>query len=228
MISGPSPTKSWATILRAVNEARKKPDARNSVSGPEYFGFAAQAVQELFQKLPNAEKCTSYYVFANGKRKMEGEDEASKRQRLDEHGNALTYEAIQLKEYTIEEVVEEADALERRLESDRQSNRASGVKSAPKPKLTEEEKKKRAEERKVKEEQMKLSSQLNSSDSEPEASPHTSIAEVEDDGEAEKEMNHLQGLITAARNQMNELQNRIREWSSRVDTLKNLESKKKK
>eukprot|EP01135_Chromosphaera_perkinsii_P000588 Nk52_evm9s128 gene=Nk52_evmTU9s128 len=226
VISGPSPTKSWATILRAVNEARKKPDARNSVSGPEYFGFAAPAVQELFQKLPNAEKCTTYYVFANGKRKIEDEDEASKRMKLDEHGNALTFENIRLKDYTIEEVVIEADALEKQLEAERQSSKASGGgggRGTPKPKLTSEEKK-------AKREAVAAAPQPAPPATVPPApvGGDSSSDDDDDDEEVNQEIEELQANIKKAKNQMGELQNRVREWGMKIESLKKVGSQKKK
>ena len=52
--SAPSASACWATIVKAVNTARGKVDARSAVSGLEHFGVSNYIVKRLVNALPGA------------------------------------------------------------------------------------------------------------------------------------------------------------------------------
>jgi len=60
--TGLSATAAWSTILKRINETKPVDSKRqhNSVSGPEYFGFAHPSILKLIQELPNADRCAKY------------------------------------------------------------------------------------------------------------------------------------------------------------------------
>ncbi|KAG2172041.1 hypothetical protein INT43_001518 [Umbelopsis isabellina] len=49
----------WTTIVKRANQIRQR-DVSNSVSGPEYFGFAHPTIAKMIQDLPGAERCGRY------------------------------------------------------------------------------------------------------------------------------------------------------------------------
>ena len=60
----------WTQIMRQAASIRNKGPA-GSASGPDFFGLGHGTIQQLIEKLPNAEKCTSYepkrYEMSAGK-----------------------------------------------------------------------------------------------------------------------------------------------------------------
>jgi len=83
--TGPSATAAWSAILKRINETKPTDSKRqhNSVSGPEYFGFAHPSILKLIQELPNAERCTKYDMqdftaSQGGSQENEEKDEAEK------------------------------------------------------------------------------------------------------------------------------------------------------
>lgn len=71
--AGPTASAVWTAVVRQVAArraeldlaARREPAARAglpSVSGPEYFGFAAPTIARLIQELPGAERCSAYVM----------------------------------------------------------------------------------------------------------------------------------------------------------------------
>ena len=73
--AGPTASAVWTAVVRQVaarraelDAARREPGAgggrggQPSVSGPEYFGFAAPTIARLIQELPGAERCGAYVM----------------------------------------------------------------------------------------------------------------------------------------------------------------------
>lgn len=58
LVSGTA-TGVWTTIVKRANTIRQR-DVSNSVSGPEYFGFAHPTIAKMIQDLPGAERCGRY------------------------------------------------------------------------------------------------------------------------------------------------------------------------
>jgi len=58
LVSGTA-TGVWTTIVKRANAIRQR-DVSNSVSGPEYFGFAHPTIAKMIQDLPGAERCGRY------------------------------------------------------------------------------------------------------------------------------------------------------------------------
>ncbi|KAK9817936.1 hypothetical protein WJX72_004523 [[Myrmecia] bisecta] len=71
-IIGPTATAVWTAVVRSVfarqselegGEGSERPTRKlPSVSGPEYFGFAAPTIARLIQELPGADKCRQYQM----------------------------------------------------------------------------------------------------------------------------------------------------------------------
>ncbi|KAI8583935.1 hypothetical protein K450DRAFT_220674 [Umbelopsis ramanniana AG] len=58
LVSGTA-TGVWTTVVKRANQIRHR-DVSNSVSGPEYFGFAHPTIAKMIQDLPGAERCGRY------------------------------------------------------------------------------------------------------------------------------------------------------------------------
>ncbi|KAI8970334.1 F/Y rich C-terminus-domain-containing protein [Mycotypha africana] len=61
VIRKPTPTAAWSEVLRRSNILRKK-EFKNTVSGPEYYGFSLPTVKKLIQDLPRANECVGYQM----------------------------------------------------------------------------------------------------------------------------------------------------------------------
>lgn len=58
-------SQAWKIILNHINKSRSQMSKRSNVSGPEFFGFGHHKIAQLIASLPNAEKCTKYYLFSS-------------------------------------------------------------------------------------------------------------------------------------------------------------------
>uniref|UniRef100_A0A6B2L1L2 FYR N-terminal domain-containing protein n=1 Tax=Arcella intermedia TaxID=1963864 RepID=A0A6B2L1L2_9EUKA len=55
-----SASSAWKQILDRINLKKSAEVKRNSVSGPEYFGFGVPLIADLISKLPNADQCARF------------------------------------------------------------------------------------------------------------------------------------------------------------------------
>ncbi|KAJ2451276.1 hypothetical protein EV183_003730 [Coemansia sp. RSA 2336] len=60
-IVAPTATGAWTTVLRKVNQIRKR-EHSNSASGPDYFGFSHPTIAKMIQDLPGADRCRTYVM----------------------------------------------------------------------------------------------------------------------------------------------------------------------
>jgi len=54
-----TPTGAWTAIVKQANAIRGR-DYQNSASGPDFFGLSNATISMLIERLPEAERCTSY------------------------------------------------------------------------------------------------------------------------------------------------------------------------
>jgi hypothetical protein len=88
-------------VVKRANQIRHR-DVSNSVSGPEYFGFAHPTIAKMIQDLPGAERCGKYkwqdlvVVMPSGQSSSRprkgGNTSESKQQTADERSNSTAVE----------------------------------------------------------------------------------------------------------------------------------------
>ncbi|CAO3679799.1 unnamed protein product [Umbelopsis ramanniana] len=101
LVSGTA-TGVWTTVVKRANQIRHR-DVSNSVSGPEYFGFAHPTIAKMIQDLPGAERCGRYKwqdlvvvmpsSQSGSRSRKSGNTSESKQQSGDDRANSAAAEA---------------------------------------------------------------------------------------------------------------------------------------